>query len=222
MWREVDGFEGYYEVSDTGEVRSVDRYVKNTRGRHAGIERFLHGAIMRQTLNTCNNGSGGYYVVNLHKNGMSSVIPVHSIIAKAFIPNPDNMPTVNHIDGNKQNNEISNLEWVSYSDNNTHALRLGLRSPRGCRVSQYSKDGVFLREYKSVSEAARISGVSRGMISHCINGRLKHASSFVWKKLSESPTTIPNGSTREDELPAEAQRPFERTEDIVCTVSNNG
>lgn len=207
MWKAIKNYEGYYEVSDSGLIRSVDRYVKNAKGKHAGEDRFLRGAIMKQSVSTGRNHDG-YYVVNLHKNGVSEVCLVHVLVAQAFLPNTQNLPTVNHIDGNKRNNEVSNLEWASFSDNNTHALKTGLRSPRGNTVLQYTINGAFVASYRSACEAARKTGISRGMISHCLNGRAKTACGFVWKKQSESATTIPKGSTQEDELPAEAQRPL--------------
>ena len=164
----------------------------------------------------------GYLVVNLHKNSASNVIPVHTIVAQAFIPNNNNLPTVNHIDGDKHNNRVENLEWASYSTNNSHALITGLRNPRTNPINQYAADNSFIRSFNSVSEAARVTGISRGMISHCIHGRAKYAGGFIWIKVSESQTTIPQGSTREDELPVEAQRPRNNAEDIVYAVSNNG
>lgn len=222
MWKSIQGYEGYYEVSDSGEVRSLDRYVTELTGKHAGNKRFLKGAMMKLTVGKTQRKTKGYLVVNLRKNHTSWVVPVHVLVARAFIPNPDNMPTVNHKDGNKLNNHVSNLEWASYSENNSHAINTGLRNPRGVCVSQYTLDGVYVATYKSATEAARQTGFSRGAISHCINGRTKQAFGYVWKKQSESQTTIPQGSTQGDELPAEAQRPHFVAEDIVCPVSNNG
>lgn len=220
MWKSINGYEGYYEVSDIGEVRSLDRYVENTYGKNAGEVRLLRGRIMKQT-ETKSRGGTGYMVVNLRRNHTSCVIPVHVLVAKAFIPNPLNMPTVNHKDGDKHNNKVSNLEWASYSDNNIHALKTGLRKPRGNAIKQFALDGSFISEYISTCEASRLTGISRGAISHCINNRALTAGGFIWKKVSESATTISKESTQEDELPVEAQRPS-LTEDIVCAVSNNG
>lgn len=203
MWKAIQDYEGYYDVSDTGEVRSVDRYIVDTKGVH----RLLRGKTMKKTEATGREGNSGYLVVNLRKENTARVVPVHTLVAKAFIQNPDNLPTVNHIDGNKHNNNVSNLEWATYSANNIHALQTGLRKPRGNEVCQYSPDGRLIATYKSTCEAARATGLSRGGISHCVNGRTNQSGGFIWRKLSESQTTIPQGSTQEDELPAEAQRP---------------
>lgn len=205
MWKEIEGYEGYYEVSDTGEVRSLDRYITENTGKHSGRKHFRKGYLMKLSESKSRDGGRGYLVVNLRKNNTSLVKQVHIIVAEAFIPNPDNMPTVNHKDGNKWNNCVSNLEWVSYSENNIHALKNGLRNPRGTAIEQYTIDGKYISSYKSVTDAARINGFSRGGISHCVNGRTNQSFGYVWKK-SEGQTTIPKGSTLDDELPVEAQK----------------
>lgn len=207
MWKEIKGYEGYYEVSEAGEVRSLDRVVYDTKGCHKGKAHPVKSRMMKQSISIGHGRKDGYYVVNLHKDGISYVIPVHLLVARTFIPNTLNLPTVNHIDGNKLNNDVSNLEWVSYSDNNIHALKNGLRNPRGTPIAQLTTDGKLVGVYNSSYEATRLTGLSFNNISHCLNGRANTAYGFVWKRLSESPTTIPFGSTQGDELPAEAQRP---------------
>ena len=221
MWKPVKNYEGYYEVSDSGEVRSMDRFVETKTGRQKGMKRMLLGNVMKQTESVGKTRESGYLVVNLRKDHTSKVVCVHHLVAETFIPNPDNLPTINHIDGNKHNHRVENLEWASYSENNIHALSTGLRRPRGNKIVQYDLENNLIRTYRSTCEAARITGVSRGGISHCLNGRSETSGGFIWRK-SESPTTIPKGSTQEDELPAEAQRPSERMEDIVCPVRNDG
>lgn len=218
MWKAIKEYECYYEISDKGEVRSVDRYIHDSSGK----SRLLHGKVMKLTERRGKNRSEGYYVLNLRKNRTSWVVPVHRLVAAAFIPNPNGLPTINHIDGNKHNNTVENLEWATFSENNFHALRSGLRSPRGNSIMQFDLHGNLISTYRSTCEASRDTGISRGGISHCLNGRTLTSGGFVWKKLSESATTIPQGSTQEDELPVEAQRPSDMTEDIVCSVSNNG
>ena len=183
MWKAIRGYEGYYEVSDLGEVRSLDRVVTEKSGKHQGKRRFLKGSNMKLTESKGNNRNQGYYVVNLHKDHKTQVIPVHILVARTFIPNPDNLPTVNHKDGNKHNNFASNLEWVSYADNNIHALHTGLRKPRGNVIMQYTVDGKYVATYKSACEAARVTGFSRGAISHCLNGRTKISCGYVWIKV---------------------------------------
>lgn len=210
-WKDVNGFEGYYEVSDCGIVRSVDRNVFYRNGK----TKKLTGKTMKQTERKNGlRGGDGYYVVNLRRDGKSKVIPVHRIVAEAFIDNKYMLPTVNHIDGNKHNNNVSNLEWATYSHNNEHAIQTGLRSPRGNAVMQIGNNGDIISIFRSACEASRSTGISRGMISHCINHRCSYAGGYIWRKVEECNDYLLNESTVDDELPLEAQE--RDTEDIVC------
>lgn len=181
MWKAIRGYEGYYEVSDDGIVRSIDRYVKN----HGQYMRKLKGQVMKQTV-----AQNGYLVVNLRRDRTSNVVCVHRLVAEAFIDNPDNKDTVNHIDGDKLNNNVDNLEWATYSENNVHALRTELRHPRGNRILQYDKDGNFIASFRSACEASRITGIGREAISACLNHYSLSAGSFIWVKELEGVTTI--------------------------------
>lgn len=121
IWKDIKGYEGLYQVSNLGNVKSLDRIIiskdkkRNIRGR------ILH-------LSICPDG---YFFCHLCKNGKDKNCKVHRLVAETFIKNPDNYPCINHIDGNKLNNKIENLEWSSYSHNVKEAFRLGLRKPRG-------------------------------------------------------------------------------------------
>lgn len=193
MWKEIKGFEGYYEVSDDGRVRGMDRYVPNG-------DKFIH-IPQRELKRTLRRSHGaeddGYLVVNLRKYGKAHVLNVHFLVAQAFIQNPDNKPTINHINGNKQDNRVTNLEWATYHENNTHAYQTGLHDPWGKAILQYDLDGNFIARYPSEAEAARNSTVGHAMISHCANHRAQTAGGYVWVKESEGATTIPQGSSAE-------------------------
>lgn len=203
-WKAISGYEGYYEVSNLGCVRSLDRYITNS----IGATRLLTGMRMKPSFSKGRSGKyDGYLVVNLRKNGKSNIIPVHRLVANAFIPNPNLYPTVNHIDGDKHNNKVENLEWATYSQNNIHALETRLRNPRGVNIMQIDKDGNVIREYVSVCEAARQTGINRSMISHCVNGREKLAGGFQWKRIEKCNDYLQTESTPEDELLVEVQEP---------------
>ena len=143
IWRPIEGYEGLYEVSNTGRVRSVDRYVKTCYGSY----RLYKGKVLSP-----GKDKNGYLKVVLNCNGKCKTINVHRLTAQAFIPNPDNLPMVNHKDEDKSNNNVDNLEWCTAKYNNTYGTRqdkvrytaikngywTGLRS--GLRRDEYNKN----------------------------------------------------------------------------------
>jgi hypothetical protein len=122
VWKDIEDFEGYYQVSNKGRVRSLH-----------GDEPYILKQSIKQKY-------GGYWYVNMSVDGNQKSCEVHRLMAIAFIPNPDNKPCVNHIDGNSLNNELSNLEWCTYAENNEHAYRLGLNDK-----SKFGKHGNHAR-----------------------------------------------------------------------------
>ena len=169
-WKPVKGFEGLYEVSNLGQVRSLDRLRKNVKGMAK-----INGRII-----TGNHGGKHYYQVALRKDGKKKYMSVHRLVAEAFIPNPDGKSQVNHIDGNKQNNVVSNLEWVTPSENILHSFETGLNTHIGEKNIQakltreqvaeikklYVKGG---KEY-GVRPLARKYGVSAPAIRAIVKG----------------------------------------------------
>ena len=119
IWKEVKGFEGYYEVSNLGRVRSVDRIVVDTV---RNCERLLKGKLLVQRDN--GNGYNGVMLCKEHKLYSKYV---HILVAEAFIPNPDDLPCINHKDEDKTNNCVDNLEWCTYLYNNTYGTRIERR-----------------------------------------------------------------------------------------------
>ena len=130
----------------------------------------------------------GYYKIMLCKDCKEKNISIHRLVALAFIPNPYNLPQVNHKDENKQNNNVENLEWCDAKYNNnygthneriaeTHLNRKDLSKP----VKQFKKDGVFIKEYPSIMEVERQTGFFCGHISKCCKGRYKQAYGYIWK-----------------------------------------
>ncbi len=118
LWKPVSGYEGCYEVSSLGRVRSLTRHVNHVNGTCP-----KYGKILSQSPNT-----KGYLLVGLCVEGEQKTKTVHKLVALAFLVNPDDLPEVNHKDGNKSNNSDSNLEWSSGEDNIKHATRNGLRA----------------------------------------------------------------------------------------------
>lgn len=168
IWLDIEGYEGY-QVSNLGRVKSLDRGKQSKKKKKDGTYAVYHlkGRMMKLY-------KGEYYRVELgyRQGGLS----VHSLIAKAFIPNPKNNPCVNHIDGNKHNNNISNLEWCTYSDNQRHAFRTGLKSNHNENHSQWkiSNNKVLeIRErYKNGERQcniAKLYSVDPSTISNIVN-----------------------------------------------------
>ena len=183
LWKDIIGYEGYYQISNLGNVRSVDRF----DGVHD-----RQGAIMKPALKR-----NGYLQVGLRKHSERKWFSVHRLVAIHFIENPDKKPQVNHIDGNKLNNTIENLEWVTEKENQNHAARLGLRDniPKGKNHCNYGKFGENSRSAKPVIRLdpktgetklykakvlAKNEGFDVTSISKCCHGKLKTHKGYEW------------------------------------------
>lgn len=118
MWKDIPGYEGYYQVSNFGQVRSVDRERIDKLGRRLHVK----GKVRKLATS-----QDGYLEVDLNCNGIVKYMRVHRLVAITFIPNPENKPEVNHKDGDKKNNRMSNLEWVTTTENIRHAIQTGLK-----------------------------------------------------------------------------------------------
>ena len=154
-WKEIKGFEGVYAVSNYGNVKRLEHYKRcGEKG-----QTFLEERIVRQYKNF-----RGYYRVHLSRRGKNHMRFVHRLVAEAFIPNDEKKPQVNHIDGNKENNNVTNLEWVTNQENNIHAFDIGLK--QGKKVVIVETNEVF----NSISSCARAINGSYSMISRCLNG----------------------------------------------------
>ena len=146
-WRPIAEFKGEYEVSNLGRVRSMKRY--------GGMV----GRIMPQTRQP--SGRGGkltYYAVMLHMNNKPYCRKVHRLVAEAFIPNPDNLPQINHKDGNRANNQMSNLEWCTAKENAIHSWRTGLAKPHAPSAEARQRlHDLWVGKPKSAEHRAKIS-----------------------------------------------------------------
>lgn len=122
IWKVVEGFDGIYSVSNFGRVSSKARVQIYSDGRvYNHPERILKQSTPKTGKRV------GYMSTHFYCNGLRTTMSVHRLVAEAFIPNPENKACVNHIDGNKSNNHVSNLEWMTYAENNAHALDTGLK-----------------------------------------------------------------------------------------------
>lgn len=163
-WRDVECYEGMYQVSNKGRVKCLK--ARNSHG------------IKRESLCIPWLDKSGYKKHNLNKNGSSKLFKLHRLVAKAFIPNPENKPLVDHIDGNPSNNCVENLRWATYKENHYNP---NTRYKHLIPVSQYSLDGTLIKEWKSAQDAAESLGVSYHAIQSCCRGNTKTSCKYKWK-----------------------------------------
>lgn len=177
IWKDIPEFKGYYQASNTGRIRTVERDVWNGKGYYK-----LNSHEMTYGLS-----EKGYVVVHLSVNHQLFYRQVHRLVAEAFIPNPENKPQINHKDGNKQNNNVENLEWCTNAENQIHAYKLGLskHSDKSGRpkkaVGLYLNDGSLYKKFNSIAETTNYLQCSSGNVKLCCDGRRKHVKGFVAK-----------------------------------------
>ncbi|MBM6615610.1 NUMOD4 motif-containing HNH endonuclease [Desemzia sp. RIT804] len=176
-WKDVIDYEGYYQVSNLGNVRSSDRKIpwKNSF-------RNLSGSMQRLIEH-----KSGYIRVGLNKDGKRKYHTLHRLVAKAFVENPENKPEVNHIDGNKGNNIYENLEWVTRSENIKHAVDNNLMTHLKENSNKLKKAIVKtdlsngeLILYESLSEANEKEGISKSYLSQILNGQRNQLDGINW------------------------------------------
>lgn len=170
IWKDIKNYEGFYQVSNLGRVKRVEhkRYDRN---------QILKERIVKITIPK----NDDYPYLSLCKNGIYTRKNIHRLLAMAFIPNPNNYPAINHIDGNKKNNDLSNLEWCSYSHNNSEAYRIGLNKGTSKRVCQYDRQGKLLKVWESTRKAEKELKISNSKISKVCLGKGKTAGNFIWR-----------------------------------------
>lgn len=175
IWKDIPGYEDLYQASNLGRIRSIPR--KGTKTKNIHIIKY----------NTKN--SKHYCHCGLCKNGKSKTISVHRIIALTFMPNPDNLPQVNHIDGNKENNKVSNLEWISNLENIKHSYKIGLRKEQveklrninKRKVNQYDLDGNFIKQWDGIIDIQNeLNIANQNIIKVCQHKRNK-AGGYKWE-----------------------------------------
>lgn len=155
-FKKIEGFEDLYTIYSDGRV-----YSERT------------GKFLKPS-----NDRGGYQQVDLRRNGEHNRKTVHRLVASAFIPNPDNKPQVDHIDGDKTNNDVSNLRWATQKENINNPITLERKLKP---VLQYSQEGQFIKEWPSAIEIERKLGYDNTSISRCCRGIQKHCGGFIWK-----------------------------------------
>ena len=167
-WKDIKGYEGLYQISNLGRVKSLPR----------------NGTIKDERIIKYSLDKYGYPQVVLN-NKKHKCFRVHRLVAEAFIPNPQNKSTVNHIDGNKTNNKLNNLEWNTIKENNDHALRTGLQKFKGNKINQYTLDGRFIKQWKSQREIERKIKVNHSNLKLACKGVYKQCNGFIWRYVND-------------------------------------
>jgi hypothetical protein len=181
IWKDIEDYEGLYQVSNMGRVKSLHRTVSTTNGN-----RNYKGMILKPLP-----GRHGYLCVDIWDTGVKKRRSIHRLVANAFIGNPLNLPVINHIDENIENNTVSNLEFCTYKYNRNYGSCIERNAKSHSKpILQFSKGGVYLDEYASAREAKMKTGISYAHISSCCIGRIKSAGGFVWKFKNIKPNNV--------------------------------
>jgi hypothetical protein len=172
-WKDVPGYEGIYEASTMGRVRSL-KYDSHYRGR-----------ILKGTT-----GKNGYKIIALWKDGRSKSETIHRVVAKTFLVNPLNKRTVNHKNGNKTDNRVQNLEWSTDSENNQHAFDFlgrkgiglkGNKNGHSRKIVQLTMRGIEVRTFDCIRDAEVETNIKHENISKVARGKRSHAGGFKWE-----------------------------------------
>lgn len=190
IWKAIEGFEGLYEISNQGVVRSSGREIVYADGR---VYKYKQ-QVRKLTLNK------GYLYVTLRKNGQTYSRKVHRLVAQAFIPNPLKKTCIDHVNTNKLDNRADNLRWVTHSENMMNDITrrnmsnrlkewladkiVKVKKEKGYikKVFQFNKDGELIKEFDSMAEASKITGICLSSISQNCNGSTSysHAGGYLW------------------------------------------
>ena len=182
IWKDVPGYEGLYQVSNFGKVIALSKEFLVGKGT----------VIVHKQKEISFHHKRRYFQVALNNKGKRKYVSVHRLVAQAFIPNPDNKPCIDHIDGNRANNRVDNLRWVTHKENSnnpitrerikancTGAKRCGANSPVAKRIKRISKDGK-IKIYDTITEAKK-DGFCYSSIIMCLKGRMNTHRKYKWE-----------------------------------------
>ena len=162
IWKDIKGYEGLYQVSNMGRVKSLERTVWNGKGYYKTPERILKAGA---------NGDG-YLSVNLCKDGRKKPYYVHRLVVQAFIENTQNLPEINHKNEDKTDNRVENLEWCNRSYNVEYS--------KAKPVIGINKVSGLIVEFPSAKEAKKVLNIAQGSICDCCKGKRNSAGGYIW------------------------------------------
>lgn len=175
IWKDIKGFEGFYQISNFGRVKSLDRFVN---GNHINCDyQFVKGKMLKLRKNRC-----GYWVVMLRKNRAFKTVLVHRLVAEAFIPNPNNLPYINHKDENPANSVVTNLEWCTAKYNLEYSnVAERIQKTKFRKVIQFDMNMNEIRRWNSLKEAAAFINRAQQNISRCCRGKCDSCGGYKWR-----------------------------------------
>lgn len=173
IWEDVKEYEGFYQVSNLGNVKSLNRLVL----LYNGGQYTRKGQKLKLLLS-----KDGYYQVHLLRNGIAKTVKVHRLVASAFIPNPNNFAEVNHKNEIKTDNRVENLEWCTQEYNKRYGTATRRRTEKiSVKVAQYDLDNTLIQIWDSMREAERKTKILNQSISLCCKGKRKKAGGYAWR-----------------------------------------
>lgn len=177
IYKDVVGFEGMYLVSNLGNVKSFERNIIRKDGKPYHI---------KEEFMSQNNNGRGYLFTRLYVDGKGINKYIHRLVAEAFIPNPENLPEVNHKSENKYDNSVENLEWATHKDNCNYGTRTQRSAENHSKpINQYDLHGNFIKSWNSATEIERVLNLSSSNISKCCRDVTKTAYGFIWRYVNE-------------------------------------
>lgn len=180
IWKDIEGYEGLYLVSNKGRIKRLPQHMIRSNGAELKFE---------ERIMTKKDNGKGYHYVTLHKFSSKKDkknILVHRLVAIAFLQNPHNYKFINHIDGNKHNNEVNNLEWCSREDNMQHAYRNKNMFNKNCiPIIQLDENMNEVARFMTIRQASEITGYYRISIGQAIKNKNKYKG-YYWKKWNRS------------------------------------
>lgn len=167
-WKDVVGYEGLYQVSNLGRVKTSFKPIKcHKNSIRFGKEKILSSKIEKN----------GYERVNLSKDGERKTYSIHRLVAQAFIPNPNNLPQINHKDENKLNNCVENLEWCT--------AKYNVRESKKKAINQYDFENNFIKKWECSKEVEENIGISVTSLNNCLKQRSQTAGGYIWRYANE-------------------------------------
>lgn len=177
IWKDIPNYEGLYQASNLGRIKSVKRYVNTYNGKAKCLK------LINENILKPNHTLNGYLKVSLSKNGKAKTFLVHLLVARTFIGY--SILQIDHIDGNKQNNNISNLEYVTQKENTNRAWNKKLISRKKNEIDQYDINNNYIKTWFNAGDIERELKINHSLVIACCRGKRNKTGNYKWKYHTE-------------------------------------